>query len=102
LEKLGKPLPVMMHAIFTHHDLFDKLELPQEKVFKFFQQINDGYRASNPYHNAIHAADVAQTTNFFLTKGGLGAYIEFFFFPLFFVFYSFETLELIFEEQIIN
>ena len=30
--------------------------------------IEDGYHRSNPYHNAVHAADVTQAINCFLLE----------------------------------
>ena len=33
--------------------------------------IEDGYYEDNPYHNAIHAADVLQTFHVLLMRGGL-------------------------------
>jgi len=65
-----KPLLYMGYALFLQHDLINKFKIPQEKLRRWLEKMNEGYR-NNPYHNAIHAADVSQTLNFFLTKGGL-------------------------------
>ena len=45
------------------------LRIPENSVItKFLQHVQNMYRA-NPYHNAMHAADVANSVGFFLVNG---------------------------------
>lgn len=70
----GRPLFFTSLALFTKHDLIRKFNIDEAKLRKFLSVIEDGYDARNPYHNSIHAADVVQTLNYFITTGGLDRY----------------------------
>jgi hypothetical protein len=52
------------------YDLIDSFNLDEEVVFAYLTEIESRYNTL-PYHNSTHAADVTQTLNFFLTRGGL-------------------------------
>lgn len=67
---IGQPLYFMAIALFTRHDLITKFNIDRKKLMTFVNRIQKGYR-DNSYHNARHAADVLQSLNFFITKGGL-------------------------------
>lgn len=73
-KTLGQSLLVVTFAIFEKLDLFHKFDIDRVKCRNFFKAISDGYR-DNPYHNCIHAADVTQTMNYILTRGGLSQLI---------------------------
>lgn len=62
-------LPLLAATIFQKHDLFKKLNISHDKFNNLFHAISKGYRKENPYHNCVHAADVLQTTNYFLSRG---------------------------------
>ena len=47
--------------VFEHLGLLTDLEIPNEPFTEFVKQIGKGY-LRNPYHNALHAADVLQTS----------------------------------------
>ena len=57
--------------------IFLKIVLLEQKVnnmiYKFHSQLYQSqcFRNGNPYHNNLHAADVLQTTHWFLTQAGL-------------------------------
>jgi hypothetical protein len=53
--------------LFHRHDLINKLRIPLVNLKAFLTEVEQGYR-DNPYHNNIHACDVLQTLNVFLTK----------------------------------
>lgn len=72
----GHPLALMCYGIFRHHNLFDKFDIEIDKFNSFFSCIGEDYQSKNSYHNVIHATDVLQTTNYFLTKGGLGGLLS--------------------------
>jgi len=46
-----------------HQDLFTLFEIPPESLKEFCFLIEQGYERRNPYHNAVHAADVVQCFN---------------------------------------
>lgn len=71
----GRPLFFVSFALFTRHDLIRKYNINEAKLRRFLTVIEEGYDARNPYHNSIHAADVVQTVNYFVTKGGLSQYL---------------------------
>ncbi|KAF0716089.1 Aste57867_3036 [Aphanomyces stellatus] len=42
----------------------------------FLIEIQKGYVAANPYHNAMHAADVMQTANYFTTRVAIAPFLR--------------------------
>jgi len=52
-------------------DLVDKLQINPKILLSYLTQVEDHYRAAIPYHNSIHAADVAQTMNCLLSLPSL-------------------------------
>uniref|UniRef100_A0AAV1TLY7 Phosphodiesterase n=1 Tax=Peronospora matthiolae TaxID=2874970 RepID=A0AAV1TLY7_9STRA len=55
-----------------HHLLLstpcEALNIDSDVLVNFLLEIQRGYMSTNPYHNAIHAADVMQTVHFFLIQ----------------------------------
>lgn len=49
--------------LFRKTGLLEITQVSQSYIWRFFDAVNRGYR-SNPYHNAIHGADVMLTTHF--------------------------------------
>jgi high affinity cAMP-specific and IBMX-insensitive 3',5'-cyclic phosphodiesterase 8 len=60
-----RPLLFVGVALMKKYNLLETFDIPSRAVQNFFAVIEDGYR-DNPYHNRIHAADVAQTLHYFL------------------------------------
>jgi len=46
--------------------VLDKIPIPKDKLANYLLNIERGYVATNPFHNAVHAADVMFTTNYFM------------------------------------
>ena len=47
------------------------IQIPTNVLMNFADRVDQGYRKfRNPYHNPNHAADVAQTTHFFVCQTG--------------------------------
>ena len=47
------------------------IQIPTNVLMSFADRVDQGYRKfRNPYHNPNHAADVAQTTHFFICQTG--------------------------------
>ncbi|KAF4042600.1 3'5'-cyclic nucleotide phosphodiesterase [Phytophthora infestans] len=52
------------------------LNIESSLLVNFLLEIQRGYIATNPYHNAIHAADVMQSVHYFLTQPELQPYLR--------------------------
>lgn len=48
---------------FIGYPFMDKLSIPPQKLVQYLRVIQQDYHAENPYHNAVHAADVLQTVH---------------------------------------
>ena len=71
LRKLTKsPLKVVGIAAAREIQMFDRNDFDEERFEAFLVDVGKSY-CKNPYHNALHAADVVQTCLHFLTDGGL-------------------------------
>lgn len=46
------------------------LQVPLEQLCLYLRLVEDNYRKGNPYHNAIHAADVVQTLHSLIQMAG--------------------------------
>lgn len=68
----NEPLVLVGMKIMQRHGLPAKFRIDETKLRCFFERIQEGYIATNPYHNAIHGADVMQTFHSFLATGGVG------------------------------
>ncbi|KAH9281338.1 High affinity cAMP-specific 3',5'-cyclic phosphodiesterase 7A [Echinococcus granulosus] len=64
LERLtaGFPLLAIGKYLFEKSKFFQKFHLDHFLVVRLLRQIEDLYHENNPYHNALHAADVTQAT----------------------------------------
>jgi hypothetical protein len=69
------PLVYVGIKIFQRHNLCANFRIDEAKLRSFFERIQSGYIATNTYHNAIHAADVAQSFHSFLAAGGLAQHL---------------------------
>ncbi|KAI9912685.1 hypothetical protein PsorP6_005397 [Peronosclerospora sorghi] len=56
--------------------LCQALNIESKLLVTFFMEIQRGYVATNPYHNAIHAADVMQTVYYFLIQPELTPFLR--------------------------
>eukprot|EP00743_Colponemidia_sp_Colp-15_P004428 GILK01004774.1.p1 GENE.GILK01004774.1~~GILK01004774.1.p1 ORF type:complete len:861 (+),score=104.97 GILK01004774.1:42-2585(+) len=71
LDEVSESHPVLtvgMH-IFRMYDLLNRFTIPVQVAQQFFTAVNTNYKAHNPYHNAIHAADVANSLLYLLEEG---------------------------------
>jgi hypothetical protein len=69
--KKGRPLYFVGQALFRAHELIEKFNINEHKLHNFLKAVEAGYRKDNPYHNSIHAADVALSMDFLLHRIGL-------------------------------
>lgn len=77
LDDLTHHLPVstIVYTLFLQWDLIRKLNLDDEKLQRYLQQIERLYH-DNPYHNRIHAADVIHCVHWFLQRCALNGYLK--------------------------
>lgn len=61
----------LLHELAGSH-----LQIEQATLVNFLLEIQRGYITTNPYHNAIHAADVMQTVNYFLIQPELAPFLR--------------------------
>jgi len=54
---------VTEEEVFLGYPFVDNLSIPPQKLIQYLRVIQQDYHAENPYHNAIHAADVTQTVH---------------------------------------
>ncbi|KAG0728422.1 cAMP-specific 3',5'-cyclic phosphodiesterase 7B [Chionoecetes opilio] len=64
----GRPVSVLCVYLMHQYGLIHHYKFDTVTVWKCFSLIEDGYHASNPYHNAIHAADVTQAMHCYLQE----------------------------------
>lgn len=72
LDKItgGQTLFLTGYTLFMKYDLLNKFEIKENILINFLREVQSGYH-KNPYHNSMHAADVAQVLHAIIHKGGL-------------------------------
>lgn len=65
----NKPLVIGGVFLMERYGFLDGLDIPRDKLAAFLNAIEEGYIASNPFHNAVHATDVMFTLHYFLRRG---------------------------------
>ncbi|XP_074101918.1 dual specificity calcium/calmodulin-dependent 3',5'-cyclic nucleotide phosphodiesterase 1-like [Cotesia typhae] len=67
----GSPLKCIGYYLLNRHGLIRKFKIPPQTLENFLTKIEEGYcHHKNPYHNNLHATDVAQTMHYILYKTG--------------------------------
>ncbi|XP_030629169.1 high affinity cAMP-specific 3',5'-cyclic phosphodiesterase 7A-like [Chanos chanos] len=64
----GKSLLGLTYHLFHEYGLLDLFQLDPLKLRGFLVMVQENYHSQNPYHNAIHAADVTQALYCFLQE----------------------------------
>ncbi|XP_033736997.1 high affinity cAMP-specific 3',5'-cyclic phosphodiesterase 7A-like isoform X2 [Pecten maximus] len=64
----GRPLFHVAFHLFQHYNLIETFNLDLMKLLRTFSLIEEGYHDNNPYHNAVHAADVTQAIHCYLQE----------------------------------
>ncbi|CAH1962766.1 unnamed protein product [Acanthoscelides obtectus] len=67
----GKPLTCVAYTIFGNRDLLKTMLIPARTFVTFMMTLEDHYCKDNPFHNSLHAADVAQSTHVLLNTPAL-------------------------------
>lgn len=64
----GRPVSVLCVYLLHKYGLIHHFKFDTVTVWKCFSLIEEGYHVTNPYHNAIHAADVTQAMHCYLQE----------------------------------
>ncbi|XP_063376625.1 dual specificity calcium/calmodulin-dependent 3',5'-cyclic nucleotide phosphodiesterase 1 isoform X2 [Cydia fagiglandana] len=68
----GAPLKYLGYELLNRYGMIHKFKVPPTILESFLSRIEEGYcKFNNPYHNNLHAADVAQTVHYMLCQTGL-------------------------------
>lgn len=68
----GQPVKYLGYDLLNRYGMIHKFKVPPTMLETFLNKIEEGYcRFRNPYHNNLHAADVAQTVHHMLCQTGL-------------------------------
>ncbi|XP_041697935.1 high affinity cAMP-specific 3',5'-cyclic phosphodiesterase 7A-like isoform X2 [Coregonus clupeaformis] len=64
----GNSLVNLTFHLFNSYGLIELFQLDMVKLRRFLVMIQEDYRSQNPYHNAVHAADVTQAMYCYLQE----------------------------------
>ncbi|ORZ40347.1 hypothetical protein BCR44DRAFT_118924 [Catenaria anguillulae PL171] len=67
----GHPVYFTGMRLFEHHQLGSAMDVDPRVFQNFLLAVEAGYLPSNTYHNALHAADVTASMNYYLTRDRL-------------------------------
>ncbi|KAM4521712.1 3',5'-cyclic-AMP phosphodiesterase 7B-like isoform 2-T6 [Odontesthes bonariensis] len=64
----GNSLVTLMCHLFNVYGLIQHFQLDMVKLHRFLGMVQEDYHSQNPYHNAVHAADVTQAMYCYLNE----------------------------------
>ncbi|XP_037606038.1 cAMP-specific 3',5'-cyclic phosphodiesterase 7B-like isoform X1 [Sebastes umbrosus] len=64
----GNSLVTLMCHLFNVYGLVHHFQLDMVKLHRFLGMVQEDYHSQNPYHNAVHAADVTQAMYCYLKQ----------------------------------
>ncbi|XP_078253595.1 high affinity 3',5'-cyclic-AMP phosphodiesterase 7A isoform X5 [Rhinoraja longicauda] len=64
----GNSLVTLAFHLFKYHGLVEHFKLDLVKLRRFLVMVQEDYHRNNPYHNAVHAADVTQAMHCYLKE----------------------------------
>ncbi|XP_064624341.1 high affinity 3',5'-cyclic-AMP phosphodiesterase 7A-like isoform X3 [Lineus longissimus] len=75
LDKLtnGRPLFYLVTHLLVEHGLIKRFNLDMVRVMRCITMIEESYHSNNPYHHAVHAADVTQAMHCYLQEDVIGS-----------------------------
>ncbi|XP_069462849.1 3',5'-cyclic-AMP phosphodiesterase 7B isoform X2 [Ambystoma mexicanum] len=71
----GNSLVTLLCHLFNAHGLIHHFQLDMVKLHRFFVMVQEDYHSQNPYHNAVHAADVTQAMHCYLKEAKLARFL---------------------------
>ncbi|RZF34677.1 hypothetical protein LSTR_LSTR002759 [Laodelphax striatellus] len=68
----GQPVKYLGYDLLNRYGILHKFKVNPQTMENFLNKIEEGYcKYKNPYHNNLHAADVAQSIHYMLCQTGL-------------------------------
>jgi len=67
---------VLCYFLLEEHGVIENFALDRAKLLAWLSRVEEGYIASNPYHNALHAADVTANMDYFLRQPNLQRHVN--------------------------
>uniref|UniRef100_A0A8D2C3J6 PDEase domain-containing protein n=1 Tax=Sus scrofa TaxID=9823 RepID=A0A8D2C3J6_PIG len=64
----GNSLVTLLCHLFNTHGLIHHFKLDMVTLHRFLVMVQEDYHSQNPYHNAVHAADVTQAMHCYLKE----------------------------------
>ncbi|MEE6463861.1 hypothetical protein FKM82_006079 [Ascaphus truei] len=64
----GNSLVTLTFHLLSQHGLIEHFHLDMVKLRRFLVMVQEDYHSQNPYHNAVHAADVTQAMYCYLKE----------------------------------
>ncbi|XP_066576538.1 high affinity 3',5'-cyclic-AMP phosphodiesterase 7A isoform X2 [Amia ocellicauda] len=64
----GNSLVTLTFHLFKQYGLIELFQLDMVKLRRFLVMVQEDYHSQNPYHNAVHAADVTQAMHCYLKE----------------------------------
>ncbi|XP_078505353.1 3',5'-cyclic-AMP phosphodiesterase 7B isoform X3 [Lissotriton helveticus] len=71
----GNSLVTLLCHLFNTHGLIHHFQLDMVKLHRFLVLVQEDYHSQNPYHNAVHAADVTQAMHCYLKEPKLAGFL---------------------------
>ncbi|XP_066556125.1 3',5'-cyclic-AMP phosphodiesterase 7B isoform X3 [Amia ocellicauda] len=71
----GNSLVTLLCHLFNVHGLIHHFHLDMVKLHRFLVMVQEDYHSQNPYHNAVHAADVTQAMHCYLKEPKFARYL---------------------------
>ncbi|KAJ3098210.1 High affinity cAMP-specific 3',5'-cyclic phosphodiesterase 7A [Phlyctochytrium planicorne] len=72
----GRVLFYLGWYVFRYHDIFVRYNMSESRFKHWLTKIEQGYKPTNPYHNALHAADVTHSMHYYVTRKRLWGYLS--------------------------
>ncbi|KAH0515036.1 cAMP-specific 3',5'-cyclic phosphodiesterase 7B [Microtus ochrogaster] len=71
----GNSLVTLLCHLFNTHGLIHHFKLDMVTLHRFLVMVQEDYHGHNPYHNAVHAADVTQAMHCYLKEPKLASFL---------------------------
>lgn len=71
----GNSLVTLLCHLFNVHGLIHHFQLDMVTLHRFLVMVQEDYHSQNPYHNAVHAADVTQAMHCYLKEPKLANFL---------------------------
>lgn len=71
----GNSLVTLLCHLFNTHGLIHHFKLDMVTLHRFLVMVQEDYHSQNPYHNAVHAADVTQAMHCYLKEPKLASFL---------------------------